>query len=212
MYSLIPGAVFLSLMWLEMWLEKNSGTTLHEYGIRPRTLPGLRGIVFSPFLHGGWAHLFFNSTAYLALSGLLFYFFMGIRWKIFLLCWFGSGLGTWLMGMDTRSIHIGASGWVYAMMFFILVSGLIRRNRSLTIVSMLVVLYYGSMIWGILPYQEQVSWEGHLAGTITGILLAFVYRNQGPGHDPEPDVFSDEPDTDPYRHFDHRHACKNSAD
>lgn len=171
-------------------------------GILPRTIKGLPGIIFSPFIHGNNGHLFANSVPFLVLSTLLFFFYHGVEKSVFILLWIFSGFFTWLIGRGD-SFHIGASGWIYGLMAFLFVSGLIRKNKQLTIVSLIVAVYYGGMIWGVLPYNPEMSWEGHLSGIISGIILAFIFRKSGPEEDVS--LFSDEPNaipSDAYKKFD----------
>jgi membrane associated rhomboid family serine protease len=119
-----------------------------------------------------------NSYPVLILGGMLFSFYRKIATRIFLWLFFISGFWLWIIGRP--SFHIGASGIIYALASFILVSGIIRKNPRLSAVSLVVIFLYGSMIWGILPTNEAVSWEGHLAGFVAGIIVALFYKNEGP--------------------------------
>uniref|UniRef100_A0AB33L1M6 Peptidase S54 rhomboid domain-containing protein n=1 Tax=Tenacibaculum sp. Pbs-1 TaxID=3238748 RepID=A0AB33L1M6_9FLAO len=88
-----------------------------------------------------------------------------------------AGLLTWLIARE--SYHIGASGIVYLLFSFVLFSGIIKRNYRLVAVSFITIFLYGSMVWYVLPIKEGMSWEGHLSGLITGIVLALLYKNKG---------------------------------
>ncbi len=147
-------------------------------GVMPRKLSGLQGILFSPLIHSDWKHLFDNSIPVFLLSFALFYFYRGISYTIFLFLYIISGILLWFIGRD--AYHIGASGIIYGLAAFLFLSGVIRGVRHLMAISLLVVFLYGSLIWGLLPFDYKVSWEGHLSGAIVGIVLALLYRDQGP--------------------------------
>ena len=170
--------LFLLLMWLVKVIEVNFQISLVRYGVFPQTIDGLKGILFSPFIHKDFTHLINNSYPILILGGMLFTIYRKIATQLFVWLYFIAGFWLWVIGRP--SFHIGASGLIYALASFLLVSGIIRENPRLTAVSMLVIFLYGSMIWGLLPTKEPISWEGHLAGFIAGILVAIFYRNEGP--------------------------------
>lgn len=165
---------FIMIIWMLFWVEVRFGFRLNDFGVYPRTLTGLRGIIFSPFIHGSLEHLYHNTVPLFVLSMALFYFYRPVAWKIIGYGILLSGLITWLIGRP--SYHIGASGIIYVLMSFILFKGIITRHFRLIALSLLVVFLYGSMIWYVFPIKEQVSWEGHLGGLITGVLFAIVYR------------------------------------
>ncbi len=169
---------FVLVLWIVFWIEGNYNLYLSKYGLYPRTFSGLRGILFSPFIHSGIKHLFNNSLPLFILLTSLFYFYRKIVFKVLLYGTLLSGLLTWIIARD--AYHIGASGIVYLLFSFILFSGLIRKYYRLIAVSLIVIFLYGSMIWYILPTKEEISWEGHLSGFIVGLLFAFIYRKHGP--------------------------------
>jgi membrane associated rhomboid family serine protease len=160
------------------WYEVSHGYNFNQYGIYPRTVTGLRGIVLSPFIHGGVKHLYHNSIPLFVLLFCLFYFYRSIAWKVFLYGALGTGLITWIIAR--KSYHIGASGLVYLLFSFIFFSGIFRRNYRLVAVSLMVIFLYGSMVWYLLPVKEDISWEGHVSGFVTGFLFAVIYRGTGP--------------------------------
>ena len=170
--------LFLLIMWLAKIIEVNFQLSFVRYGVFPQTIHGLKGILFSPFIHKDFTHLINNSYPILILGGILFAIYRKIAAQLFVWLYFIAGFWLWVIGRP--SFHIGASGLIYALASFLLVSGIIRKNPRLTAVSMLVIFLYGSMIWGLLPTKEPISWEGHLAGFIAGILVAIFYRNEGP--------------------------------
>lgn len=129
---------------------------------------------FSPFVHGSMEHLYHNSIPLFVLSMALFYFYRSISWKVVGYGILLSGLLTWVIARP--SYHIGASGLIYVLMSFILFKGIFARHFRLIALSLLVVFLYGSMIWYVFPIKEQVSWEGHLSGLITGLVFALAFR------------------------------------
>ncbi len=169
---------FVLLLWIVFWVEGKYGLYFTKYGLYPRTFKGLRGIFFSPFIHGGLKHLSNNSIPIFILMTTLFYFYRKIAIKILIYGTLLSGILTWIIAR--QSYHIGASGIVYLLFSFILFSGLIRKYYRLIAVSLIVIFLYGGMIWYILPVKEEVSWEGHLSGFLIGLLFAIIYRKHGP--------------------------------
>ena len=169
---------FIFLMWLVKLIEIQFDLSFIKFGVFPKQISGLKGIIFSPFIHKDFTHLFNNSYPIIILGSLLFTSYKDIASKIFLWLFFISGFWLWVIGRE--SFHIGASGVIYALASFLFVSGFIRKNPRLAAVSMVVIFLYGSMIWGVLPVKEGVSWEGHLAGFLAGILIAIFYKNEGP--------------------------------
>ena len=176
--SLFVPFLFLLTMWLVKIIEVNFNFSFVKFGVFPQTYSGLKGILFSPFIHKDFTHLLNNSYPVIILGGMLFSFYRKIAARIFLWLIFISGFWLWIIGRP--SFHIGASGIIYALASFLLVSGFIRKNPRLSAISMVVIFLYGSMIWGVLPTKQAVSWEGHLAGLLAGILVAFFYKNEGP--------------------------------
>jgi len=169
--------IFLVLLiWIVFWAEQSFGINFRSWGIRPRSLIGLRGIIFSPFLHGSTSHLLSNSLPLLVLSMVLLYFYRGISFQVLIVGGLLTGFFTWLIGRG-GSVHIGASGIIYLMAGFLFFKGIWSRNARLIAVSLVVVFLYGSLIWGVFPMKEKVSWEGHLSGLVSGILCALYYKN-----------------------------------
>jgi len=165
---------FVLLIWFVYWFELRFGFRFNDMGIYPRTFSGLRGILFSPFIHGSLEHLYHNSTPLLILSAALFYFYRALAWRVLVLGLLFSGLLTWLIG--SPAFHIGASGLIYVLMSFMLFKGILSKNHHLTALSLLVVFLYGSMLWYVFPVKENMSWEGHLSGLLVGLVFAFVFR------------------------------------
>ncbi len=165
-------------MWLVKIIELQFDISFINFGVYPQTAKGLKGILFSPFIHKDLTHLFNNSYPILILGALLFSIYRKIALQILIWLFFISGFWLWIIGRP--SFHIGASGIIYALAAFLCISGVIRKNPRLAAVSCIIIFLYGSMIWGVLPTKESVSWEGHLSGFFAGILVAIFYRGEGP--------------------------------
>ena len=163
-------------MWIVFLFEIDYGYNLNEYGIYPRTLIGLRGILFSPFIHGDVEHLMNNTIAFFVLTLLLRYFFDKNYLKIFVYGMLMSGLLTWAIGRP--SYHIGMSGVIYMLVSFIFTKGFFSKNYRLIALSLFIVFSYGSMIWYVIPIDAKISWEGHLSGLIVGVLFSFFFKNE----------------------------------
>ena len=178
--------LFVLTMWLSKIIELQFNLSFKTFGVFPKTIEGLRGILFSPFIHKDISHLAHNSYPILILGGILFSVYRKIALQIFIWLFFISGFWLWSIGRD--SFHIGASGIIYAIASFLFVSGVIGKTPRLAAISLIITFLYGSMIWGIFPpeifYKKPlytpISWEGHLAGFLAGILVAIFYRNDGP--------------------------------
>ena len=165
---------FVLLIWTVFWAQVRFFPVIKTYGIYPQTLQGLRGIVFSPFIHGDIQHIYHNSIPLFILTIALFYFYRTIAWKVLLYGILLSGLITWWIGRPAN--HIGASGLIYVLVSFIFFKGLFAKHYRLIALSLMVIFLYGSMIWYVFPVKDGISWEGHLGGLITGILFAIIFR------------------------------------
>jgi len=176
--SLIFPLIFVLILWLVKTLEMAFGMSLSDFGIFPKTTSGLKGILFSPLIHGSFSHLASNSLPLLVLGTALLYFYREVALPVFLWGLVITGFWVWLMGRP--SYHIGASGIIYCLAAFLFVSGIIRRHPRLMALSLLVAFLYGGLIWGVFPVREHISWEGHLMGLLSGALLAWFYREHGP--------------------------------
>ncbi len=170
-------------MWIVFAIENLYHLNLSVYGTSPRTVRGLTGILFSPFLHSDLGHIAGNSLPILVLGMLTFYFYKPIAWGSFLWIYFMSGIWLWVGGRndsDGNIHHIGASGLIYAAATFLFFSGVFRKHRPLMVISALVAFLYGGMMYGIFPLEPGVSWEAHLFGAISGVFVAYNYRKEGP--------------------------------
>ena len=189
LYALVFPCIFVFILWLIYFLEQGIGADWHMWGIYPRHLFGLKGILTEPFLHSGIKHLFSNSIPLIVLGWCLFYFYKELSLAVLPSVWVLSGVITWCIGRE--SWHIGASGLIYALSFFLFFSGIFRRYIPLLAVSLLVVFLYGSTLWSMFPIAEEVdptiSWEGHLAGAVSGLITAIIFRKEGPQKPIEPE-------------------------
>ena len=180
-HSLIFPSFFLFLIWFIKFVEFGFQTNFVHLGIYPMHINGLVGILTAPLIHSDIHHLADNSIPVFVLSLSIFYFYREVAYSIFFLTWFISGTLVWIVGRE--AYHIGASGLIYGFAAFIFFSGVIRRNRNLLAISLLVIFLYGSLVWGVFPYDYQISWESHLMGAGTGSLLAILFRHEGPQPD-----------------------------
>ncbi|MDE1206073.1 rhomboid family intramembrane serine protease [Tenacibaculum sp. LAR 2:5] len=169
--------LFVFTIWFVYWLEIKFGWNFNKFGVFPRNFGGLKGVFCSPFIHSDTNHLFNNSVPLFVLSACLFYFYRKVAVKVLVYGGVITGLLTWIIARE--SYHIGASGIVYLLFSFVLFSGIIKKNYRLVAVSFITIFLYGSMVWYVLPIKEGMSWEGHLSGLITGVVLALLYRNKG---------------------------------
>ena len=166
---------FVLTLWLVFWYELQFQHNLSHFGIYPREVYGLKGILFSPFLHGDIEHLANNSVALLVLLPILRYFYKEQSFVVLFLGILFSGLGTWLLGRP--SYHIGASGLIYALVSFIFFKGVFTKYYRLVALFFTIVILYGGSVWYMFPnVKEGISWEGHLAGFIVGLALALVLK------------------------------------
>ena len=169
---------FVLSLWVVYWFEVRNGFNFNDFGIYPRTFGGLKGILFSPFIHGDIKHLYHNSVPLFVLFFSLLYFYRNIAFRVFVFGTLFTGLLTWVFAR--ASYHIGASGIIYLLFSFIFFSGIIRKNYRLVAVSLMIIFLYGSMVWYVLPVKESISWEGHLSGFMVGLVLAFYFKGEGP--------------------------------
>lgn len=175
--------LFVVLLWIVFLIQHSNHFNFMRFGVLPRDLKGLAGIVTSVFIHGDLGHITSNSLPLLVLGSMLFYFYKKIARVTFLWIWIVSGLWLWIGGRNNDlhpTYHIGASTLIYGLATFLFFSGVFRRHLRLIAISALVVFLYGSILWGIFPLKTEISWEGHLFGALAGVLVAFNYRKEGP--------------------------------
>ncbi len=188
---------FVLVLWLVKIITLLFDWDIYHYGIYPQDISGLKGIIFSPFIHGSFSHLASNSIPLLVLGSALFYFYREVAPRVVIASILITGIWVWIIARE--SYHIGASGVVYSLAAFLFVSGILRRHPRLMALSLLVAFLYGGMVWGIFPIKDHISWESHLMGLIAGVILALFYRGYGPQrpvYSWELDEADDEPETD----------------
>ncbi len=177
-HSLVFPSFFLLLIWMIKITEVALETDFVHLGLFPLKAGGLKGILLAPLIHADFKHLFDNSVPLYLLSIAIFYFYRPVSYRVFFLVWLISGFIVWLTARP--AYHIGSSGLVYGFASFVFFSGVIRNNIHLLAISLIVVFLYGSLVWGVLPYDLRISWESHLVGGLTGLGMALFYRNYGP--------------------------------
>ncbi|RAR74293.1 membrane associated rhomboid family serine protease [Flavobacterium aciduliphilum] len=200
----------LFMNWFVFYVDHSFHLHLDVHGIYPRTFSGLQGVVFSPFLHGDLNHIASNTLPLFILTTALIYFYREVSLKVLVYGILLSGLITWVIGR--ASYHIGASSLIYVLVSFIFFKGLRTQYYRLMALSFTVVLLYGSMIWYVFPQPEivgesSISWEGHLAGLLTGFVFAMQFKTPDYVEDiqfdwEKPDF---DPSTDPFmKRFDEK--------
>jgi membrane associated rhomboid family serine protease len=162
------------MMWAVFVVDSFYAFELAVFGLYPRELFGLTGVLTMPFIHGSLPHLMSNTFPMLFLGVTLFYFYNRIAVSVFFNCYIWTGILIWLFAR--QSIHIGASGVIYALAGFLIFFGLFRHDIKSMVISIIIILLYGGLVYGIFPSQPGVSWESHLFGGIVGAVVSYRYR------------------------------------
>ncbi len=176
--ALIVGSLLVACLWAVELIQIFLSVRFSELGVYPRELSGLPGILTAPLIHGSLAHLVSNTLPMLVLASALWYGYPVSRWRVLAIVWLVSGAGVWLWGRP--SYHFGASGVVHGLFYFLLVSGLLRKDKRSIALLMIAAFMHGTLLWTILPYDPRVSFEAHFFGAVGGVLAAFWYRNRDP--------------------------------
>ena len=171
-YYIFYPLLFVFVIWLVYWVDDTFRLHFFRYGIYPLSWSGLKGILFAPLIHADFFHILHNTLPLFVLTSFLFYHYRRVAWKILFWGWLLTGIGTWLFGR--ASYHIGISGINYMLVSFLFFSGIIIGYYRLIALSLIIVFLYGSLIWFMFPIVERISWEGHLSGFISGLILAFI--------------------------------------
>ncbi len=177
-HSILIPASFILLLWMILLIEFIYNINFVSLGLFPRRFSGLIGVVTAPLVHAGAAHLFSNTLPLFFLGVGILYFYPSSAVKVFASVYFIPGIFVWLFARP--AYHIGASGMVYGFVSFLFFSGIIRRDTRSIALALIVTFIYGSIIWGVLPLDNGVSWEYHLFGSLTGIACAFIFRKSDP--------------------------------
>ncbi|MCP3862587.1 MAG: rhomboid family intramembrane serine protease [Aestuariibacter sp.] len=169
-------AIALSLLGVE-FLNLILANSLNQFGLRPRDISHLSGIVTAPWLHGSLTHFASNFLPLLLFAGLAMQWGRAVFIKSMLLIWLGAGLCVWVLGRN--AMHIGASGIVYGLFGFLVVAGFYSKKLHLLLISLVIAFLYGGMIFGVLPTQRFVSFEYHFFGFVMGVLSARLWAKTG---------------------------------
>lgn len=162
------------LLWLVHLVQVILPVDFAWLGIYPQRVFGLKGIFFAPLIHADWGHLLSNTPPLFVLSAIILYFYRSVAVPSFVMIYLLTGLAVWLFGRPV--FHIGASGVIYGLVAFVFWNGIFRRNLKSIVLALIIVFYYGSLVMGILPGQEGISWESHLLGALAGIFTSFWFR------------------------------------
>jgi membrane associated rhomboid family serine protease len=185
---------FIVCLWMIHTASAIIGLRLGFLGVLPRELSGLGGIITAPLIHGEWQHLISNTIPLAALSTVMFLFYRRVAVKGFIIIYLLSGLGVWLFARS-HTHHIGASGVVYGLIAFVFWSGVFRRNLRSIVLALIVLFMYSGYFPGIVPGEAGVSWESHLFGAVSGILIAWVFKGRvEPDEIRTPHLESNEPE------------------
>ncbi|MCF6240479.1 MAG: rhomboid family intramembrane serine protease [Bacteroidales bacterium] len=173
--SLVTAMSIVSLLWVIFIIDLIIPVNFTSFGILPRSSEGIKGILFAPFLHLNLAHIMSNTMPLLILLTGLFWFYERIAWRVLALSIIiGNGL-VWILGRSL--VHVGASGVIFSLVSFFILSAVFKKNLKSLILGLFVFFMYGGIIWGVLPGQAGISWEGHLFGFIAGGILAYFFRD-----------------------------------
>lgn len=175
--SMIPVLVMVTIMWAQEIVDTVVSGRLDRFGIEPRQLDGLPGILFAPFLHVGFGHLIGNTIPFVVLGGIIS---LGSRERFVQVTGIVAvigGFGTWLTGAP-GSVHIGASGLVFGYLLYLLSRGWFERKIGYILGGVVVFMFYGGVLWGLLP-SPGVSWQGHVFGALGGVAAASLMHGQG---------------------------------
>ena|ERR1019366_10281229 len=171
--------MMFTAMWAVFFIRTITGGALLWLGVIPRTVLGLRGIIFAPFLHGSLTHIVSNSIPFLLFGWLVILRDPRHFLPVTLMAMLGSGGLAWIAGAP-GSVHIGASGVIFGYFGFLMLSGWFARSFASIVLSVVVIILWGGMISGILPGHAGISWQAHLGGFIAGVIAARDYRQPRP--------------------------------
>lgn len=167
----------LGIFWLTFAVNTVLGGLLFQFGIIPRSITGLRGIVFAPFLHGNLEHLLANTLPFVALGWMVMLRDARHFVPVTLFSMIGAGLFAWTLGAP-GSVHIGASGVVFGYLGFLLLAGVYTRSFGSMVLSLITAGLWGGLILGIAPGATGISWQSHMGGFVGGALAARYYRRR----------------------------------
>ena len=173
----IVTVAFTVLLWVIEVVDTAAGHRLDQYGVQPRSDEGLVGIAAAPLLHGGWEHLEANTVPVLVLGFLTLATGLLRGLAATAVIWLVGGVGVWLFA-GSSSNHIGASGLIFGWIVYLAIRGVVNKQPWEIALGVVVLVLYGGVLWGVLPGQPGVSWQGHLFGAIGGGLAALLLTNE----------------------------------
>lgn len=173
--GLVIAISIVTLLWIILIINAIIPIDFNNFGIIPRRTEGIKGILFAPFLHLNWSHLISNSMPLIILLTGLFWLYNKVAIRVLALSIVIGGGLVWILGRE--AFHIGASGVIFSLVAFFIANGIFKRDFKAILLAIFVFFMYGGVVWGILPTQSGVSWESHLFGFITGIGLAYFFRD-----------------------------------
>jgi len=169
-----------ALPWLVFVADTILPADMRQYGILPRDVAGIKGILFTPFLHGGLRHLVTNTGALFILLTVAFSYSRKLAaWALCIIVLGGGGL-VWLFGDGSR-VHIGSSGVIFGLIGYLLAIGVYRRDWKALLASVFAGLVYGSTLLSLLVHSPGISWSGHFFGFLSGVLAASMVRKSAAG-------------------------------
>jgi len=191
--SVKTALIFLLVLWSIFIFQYLLDIPTYQYGgLFPRSVDGLKGILFSPLLHGSFMHLISNSAPLTVLTVMIFYFYRKVAFESMVWLYLMTGVMVWLFARPVY--HIGASGVVYAMVSFVFWAGIFVRNLKSIVLSLIVAVLYSGMFLGVLPNEDGISWESHLLGGVVGIFVAYILREKIKKIDPPKEPIWEEED------------------
>jgi len=167
---------FVALLWLLQITNWALDLDAAPFGVRPRTVEGLAGILFAPLTHASFEHLVANTVPLALLGTAMLHLYPRSSRVVLPSVWLAPGIAVWMFGRD--AVHLGASGLIYGLTAYVFFAGLLRRDRRAIAASMIVAFLYGSMVWGVMPLKRAESWETHLAAALVGVVLAVALRRR----------------------------------
>ena len=164
---------FVALLYVIELVDTLTNHRLDQEGVEPQQTDGLLGILFAPLLHGSWEHLIGNTVPLLVLGFLVLLSGVRLWLQVTAIVWIVGGLGTWLVA-PPNTVHLGASVLIFGWLVFLLLRGFVSRRVGQILLGLLILFLYGGILWGVLPGQPGISWQGHLFGAIGGAIAALV--------------------------------------
>ncbi|MBD8871184.1 rhomboid family intramembrane serine protease [Nocardioides donggukensis] len=170
-------AAFVAALYVIEFVDVLLGNRLDAEGVQPRDQEGLLGILFAPLLHAGWGHLVANTVPVAVLGFLILLSGIGHWASVTAMVWVVGGVGTWLVA-PPNTVHLGASILIFGWLVYLILRGLFSLRAGQILLGVVLFLLYGGVLWGVLPGQPGISWQGHLFGAVGGALAAWVLTDR----------------------------------